>query len=197
MLKIYGTICTMKKVIAVVVAGLVCMPAVAGDTHNPMFGTDTNNSVSLHVGQGTGAGTLFKLVDPFLWEFETMTSLMAQYSQPMKIFRLPARMNFNVVQNFGYRNKRGLSFTAVGVSWDVSLFDWRGFYIGVGIGPYMRDSRDRYVNSRLVFGERVFIGKNVSDNWRIEFFTQHFSNGDFTETNRGFNFTGLAVGYSF
>ena len=70
-------------------------------------------------------------------------------------------------------------------------------YIGAGIGPYMRDSHDRYVESRLVFGERVFIGKNIGNDWHIEFFTQHFSNGDFTEINRGFNFTGLSVSYSF
>lgn len=126
-----------------------------------------------------------------------MTSFNLQYSQPMEIFRLPARMNFNLVQNFGYNNDKGLSFFAVGVSWDIALLSWNGFYVGIGVGPYMRDSRDRYVESRLVFGERFFIGKNVSDRWRIEYFTQHYSNGDFTETNRGFNFTGFAINFSF
>lgn len=167
------------------------------DTYNPMFGNDDKNAIAIYAAQGTGAGTLFKLVDPFLWDFEPMTMAMLQYSQPISIFRLPARMNLNIVQNFGYGDDHGLSFFAVGVTWDVVLAYWRGFYIGVGLGPYMRDSRDRYVNSRLVFGERVFLGKNIGDAWRIELFTQHFSNGDFTETNRGFNFTGLAVSYSF
>ena len=86
---------------------------------------------------------------------------------------------------------------AVGISWDVAVINWNGFYLGVGIGPYMRDSRDRYVESRLVFGEKFFIGKNLTDRWRAEFFTLHFSNADFTEINRGFNYTGLAINYSF
>ncbi len=186
----------MKKFIAVFLS-IACTSAFADTDINPMFGADNENAIALYVSQGTGAGTLFKLVDPFMWEFEPMTNLMLQYSQPMEIFRLPSRMNLSVVQNLGYHHTQGLSFTAIGVSWDVALLNWRGFYLGIGIGPYMRDSRDRYVQSRLVFGERVFIGKNIGNDWHIELFTQHFSNGDFTEINRGFNFTGLAVNYSF
>lgn len=186
----------MKKFIAVFLS-IACTSAFADTDINPMFGADNENAIALYVSQGTGAGTLFKLVDPFMWEFEPMTNLMLQYSQPMEIFRLPSRMNLSVVQNLGYHHTQGLSFTAIGVSWDVALINWRGFYLGIGIGPYMRDSRDRYVQSRLVFGERVFIGKNIGNDWHIELFTQHFSNGDFTEINRGFNFTGLSVSYSF
>lgn len=186
----------MKKFIAVFLS-IACTSAFADTDINPMFGADNENAIALYVSQGTGAGTLFKLVDPFMWEFEPMTNLMLQYSQPMEIFRLPSRMNLSVMQNLGYHHTQGLSFTAIGVSWDVALLNWRGFYLGIGIGPYMRDSRDRYVQSRLVFGERVFIGKNIGNDWHIELFTQHFSNGDFTEINRGFNFTGLAVNYSF
>lgn len=178
---------------ALVAAG---MPAIAV-ADNPMFGPDMQNSVAIYIGQGIGSGTLFKLVDPVLWEFSPMTTFMLQYSQPMELFRLPARMNLNVVQNFGYHSSKGLSFFGVGVSWDVALVHWHGFYLGLGLGPYMRDSHDRYVESRLVFGEKVFIGKNITDAWRAELFTLHFSNGDFTETNKGFNFTGLALSYSF
>ena len=177
---------------------LLTLPAFAdtGST-NPMFATGTKNSIALYTAQGTSPGSLLKLINPFLWDFEPMTNIMLQYSQPIEIFRLPSRMNLSLVQNFGYSHDDGLSFIAAGISWDVSLVNWRGFYLGVGIGPYMRDSGDRYVESRLVFGERVFIGKNVSDRWRLEWFTQHFSNGSFTEINRGFNFTGLAINYSF
>ena len=175
---------------------LVFLPSFAMAS-NPMFAENTKNSIALYIGQGTGSGTLFKLVDPVLWNFESMTNLMLQYSQPMEIFRLPSRMNFNLVQNFGYHNTKGLSFTAIGVSWDVAIINWRGFYLGLGVGPHMRDSKDRYVESRLVVGEKFFIGKNISDNWRAEIFTLHFSNGDFTETNHGFNFAGLAINYSF
>lgn len=164
---------------------------------NPMFGNGDINSIALYASQGTGSGTLFKLIDPVLWDFSPMTNIMLQYSQPMTIFRLPARMNFNLVQNFGYASNRGLSFFAAGISWDVALLNWHGWYLGLGIGPYMRDTRDRWVDSRLVFGEKFFVGKNISDNWRVEWFTLHFSNGNFTEQNAGFNYTGLSVSYSF
>lgn len=162
-----------------------------------MFGVDAQNAMGIYVGQGTGSGSLFKLVDPLMWDIVPMTATMVQYSQPMEIFRLPARMNLNVVQNTAYRSGRGLSFFGVGVSWDIALVQWRGFYAGLGLGPYMRDSHDRYVESRLVFGEKVFVGKNIGDNWRGEIFTLHFSNGDFTETNHGFNFAGAALIYTF
>lgn len=171
--------------------------AQAAFANNPMFANNTQNSITLYTGQGTGSGSLFKLVDPFMWDFEPMTMLMLQYSQPSELFRLPSRINLSFVQNFGYHHNHGLSFMAVGISWDVAVINWNGFYLGVGIGPYMRDSRDRYVESRLVFGEKFFIGKNLTDRWRAEFFTLHFSNGDFTEINRGFNYTGLAINYSF
>ena len=164
---------------------------------NVMFGDNTRNSIELHIAQGTGPGTLFKLIQPGLWDIRPMTLVMAQYSQPMEIMRLPARMNVNFVQNFGYHSSQGLSFFAAGVSWDVALLQWCGWYLGGGIGPYMRDSRDRYVSSRLVFGEKVFIGKTITNNWRGEIFTLHFSNGDFTEVNRGFNYVGLGINYSF
>lgn len=164
---------------------------------NVMFGDDTQNSITLYAAQGTGPGTLFKLIQPGLWDISPMTMVMLQYSQPMEIMRLPARMNVSAVQNFGYESSHGLSFFAAGVSWDVAVPLWCGFYAGIGIGPYMRDSHDRYVSSRLVFGEKVFIGKNITDQWRAELFTLHFSNGDFTETNRGFNYVGMGINYSF
>ena len=171
--------------------------AQAAFANNPMFANNTQNSITLYTGQGTGSGSLFKLVDPFMWDFEPMTMLMLQYSQPSELFRLPSRINLSFVQNFGYHHDHGLSFMAIGISWDVAIINWKGFYLGGGIGPYMRDSRDRYVESRLVFGEKFFIGKNITDHWRTEFFTLHFSNGDFTEINHGFNYTGLAINYSF
>ncbi|MDR2412904.1 MAG: acyloxyacyl hydrolase [Rickettsiales bacterium] len=170
---------------------------ICGAKANPMFGAGDDNSFILHIGHGTGDGTLFKLIYPGFWEFEPMTVLMAQYSQPMTIFRLPARQNIGLVQNFGYESDRGLSFTAFGISWDASLFDWRGFYIGLGLGPYLRDSKDWRVESRLVFGEKFFIGARLSNKWRAEFFTLHFSNGNLTPVNDGFNFTGISFNYSF
>ncbi len=162
-----------------------------------LFGGGTRNAFTLRMAQGTGSGTLFKLIDPFQWEIGPQTMLVASYSQPIALLRMPGRINIDLVQNFGYRSSDGLSFTGVGISWDVALLQWRGFYFGIGIGPYMRDVRDRWVDSRLVFGEKVFIGKILSNRWRAEFFTMHFSNGNFTDKNEGFNFAGLGINYSF
>ena len=101
------------------------------------------------------------------------------------------------MQNFAYESCHGLSFFGIGASWDISLIDYRGFYFGVGIGPYYRDHWDRWVSSRFVFGGKVFIGKNIGEHWRGELYTLHFSNGDLTDRNIGFNFVGIGVNYGF
>ena len=164
---------------------------------NPMFADNTQNNIGIYIAQSTGHGDLGHLIFPWDWKINPMTIIIAQYSQPINIFRLPGRINIGLMQNFAYNTDKGKSFGAIGISWDVSLINWNGWYFGIGIGPYLRDSGDNYVESRLVFGERFFIGKNINKNIHAELFTQHFSNGDFTEINRGFNFLGLAINYSF
>lgn len=185
----------MRKIYTTFLAITISVPAIA--EQNVMFGKDTKNSVSLYLSNSTGAGSLLKLVDPFDWDIVPMNMIMFGYSQPMRILRLPARVNVNAMQNIAYNSTRGLSFFGIGISWDIAFLNWRGFYIGAGIGPYYRDNHDRWVSSRLVFGERFFIGKNITDNLRTELFTIHFSNGDLTDTNLGFNFAGISVNYSF
>lgn len=170
------------------------VPALADN--NVMFG-DKINSMTFYLAQSVDSGTLFKLIQPGLWDFAPQTFAMLQYSQPITFFRLDSRLNLNVAQNFGYKSSSGLSFFAMGISVDTALLQYDGWYFGLGIGPYMRDNRDRWVESRLVFGEKVFIGKNINENWHAELFTIHFSNGNFTPANEGFNFAGLSVGYKF
>lgn len=185
----------MKKIfIAIFAFGLF---GATNAADNVFFDDTDENSLSLYVAHGTGPGSLLHLVYPGEWDIVPMTSIMVQYSQPMTIFRFPARMNFNLIQNIAYNSAHGLSFFGGGISWDITPLYWRGMYIGIGVGPYYRNNYDRWVSSRLVFGEKFFIGARVSDHMRIELFTLHFSNGDFTETNRGFNFAGLSIGYSF
>ncbi|MBO7509269.1 MAG: acyloxyacyl hydrolase [Alphaproteobacteria bacterium] len=164
---------------------------------NIMFGENDTNSVAIHIAPGTGSGSLLHLIYPGEWEFVPMTMIMANYAQPMTIFRMPARVSANIMQNFAYNSTRGLSFFGVGLSWDIAPFNWHGFYIGAGLGPYYRNNYDRWVSSRLVFGEKFFIGRVINEHIRAELFTIHFSNGDFTETNLGFNFAGLSLHYSF
>ena len=164
---------------------------------NPMFAPDTRNSIGIHIAQSTNHGDLGHLIFPWDWRITPMTTAIIQYSQPIQILRLPARINVHALQNFAYRSASGRSFGAFGISWDIALLNWCNWYIGAGIGPYMRDSSDDQVASRLVFGERVFIGKQITNRIHAELFTLHFSNGDFTELNRGFNFVGLGFNYSF
>lgn len=184
----------LKKILAVLLFLPVAHPVMA--EQNIMFG-DKINSITLYAAQSVGSGSLLKLIQPGIWDFNPQTFFMVQYAQPMKFFRLDSRLNLNVVQNFAYNSSKGLDFMGIGISIDTALLQYDGWYMGLGIGPYMRDNMDRWVESRLVFGEKVFIGKNINENWHVEIFTIHFSNGNFTPKNEGFNFAGLSIGYKF
>lgn len=164
---------------------------------NPMFADGTENSITAYIAQGTGGHDIRKLISPLDWDFSPQTFLMLSYAQPRTIMRIPARTSINIMQNIAYESSNGLSFVGFGVSWDISIIDWHGFYLGAGIGPYYRDNHDRWVSSRLFFGERIFIGKNIGEHIRGEIFTIHFSNGDLTDVNCGFNFAGIGINYSF
>ncbi len=164
---------------------------------NPMFGPNTRNTFGIHIGQSTSHGDLGHLIFPWDWHISPMTIFILQYSQPTSVFRLPSRLNLSLLQNLAYHSNDGASFGAIGISLDTVWLSWCDWYIGIGLGPYMRDSGDRYVESRLVFGEKIFIGTRITDRINAELFTLHFSNGDFTRPNHGFNFIGLSVNYSF
>ncbi len=185
---------TMKKYLLPLM-GLIAVNSAFADS-NVMFG-EKQNSFTLYAAQSVGSGSLLKLVQPGIWDFNAQTFVMVQYSQPIKFFRLDSRLNLNFGQNFAYKNSKDLDFMGIGISVDTALLQYDGWYFGLGIGPFMRDYMDYWVESRLVFKEKVFIGKNISDNWFIELFTVHFSNGNFTPRNEGFNFAGLAFGYRF
>lgn len=185
----------MKRHIFILFALSITTTATAGT--NPLFAPGTENSIGIFIGQSTGDGDLGHLINPFDWDISPMTFFGIQYSQPTTILRMPSRINVEAMQNIAYDSASGASFGAVGISWDIALFSWCGFYVGAGLGEYLRDSGDQYVTSRLVFGERVFIGAQISDHFHAEIFTMHFSNGDFTETNHGLNFIGATLRYSF
>ena len=184
----------MKKIFLPLL-GLIAMNSAFADS-NVMFG-DKENSLTLYASQSVGSGTLLKLVQPGLWDFYPQNFVIVQYAQPITFFRLDSRLNLNIGQNLAYRNSRGLSFIGIGISVDTAILQYDGWYMGIGIGPFMRNKRDFWVESRLVFEEKFFIGKNISDRWYMEFFTVHFSNGNFTKKNEGFNFAGFSIGYKF
>ena len=183
----------MKKIACILLTTLT-MPVMADS--NIFFG-DKINAITLYGAQGTGSGSLSKLVYPGQWDFNPQTFVMAQYSQPMKFFRLDSRLNLNIGQNIAHSSSHGLSFFGMGISIDSALIQYNDWYMGIGIGPFMRNKMDRWVESRLVFKEKLFIGKNFADNWHFEIFTVHFSNGNFTDKNVGFNFFGAGIGYKF
>lgn len=183
----------MKKIIPIL---LTILSTNAMAETNVFFG-DKMNSISIYATQSTGSGTLLKLVQPGIWDFNPQNFVMLQYSQPIKFFRLDSRLNLNVGSNFAYKSSHGLDFLGIGISVDSALLQYDGWYVGIGIGPFMRDSRDRWVESRLVFKEKFFIGKTFANNWNIEIATIHFSNGNFTPVNEGFNFVGMSIGYRF
>jgi len=165
---------------------ITAVPTMSLAAQNPMFGINHEDSFAIYAGQSIRGDGI-----------DSSTMLMLQYSQPATFLRLPVRTNVQVLQNIDYGSDSNLSFTALGISWDASFFDWQGIYVGAGIGPYIRSTTDDRVDSRFVFGEKVFIGANLSDRWRAEIFAMHFSNGDLTPVNLGFNFAGLSLGYSF
>ena len=184
----------MKKIITSLCLTAFIFPAFA--EKNVFFG-DKIDSITIYAAQSTGSGTLLKMIQPGLWDISPQTFLMAQYSQPMKFFRLDSRLNLNIGQNFGYNSSQGLSFSGIGISIDSALLQYKGWYTGIGIGPFMRNRIDRWVESRLVFEEKFFIGKSINEKWNFEICTIHFSNGNFTPANEGFNFVGASIGYKF
>ena len=188
----------MKKTATILCALALSTPAFANKCDTPeynVFFGDKINSLTVYAAQSTGSGTLFKLINPAIWEIYPQTFAMIQYSQPITFFRLDSRLNLNVGQNYAYDTSGGLSFTGIGISVDTAILQYHGWYLG--IGPFMRDSRDRWVESRLVFEEKFFIGKNISEHWNFELTTIHFSNGNFTNANEGFNYVGFGFGYKF
>lgn len=181
----------------IITALFVLCIGTANAATNPMFDAGDENTIRAYTAQGVGGGHLGHLVWPGFWDVSPQTMIMAEYSQPMTLLRMPARVNVSAIQNIAYESNSGLSFIGGGISWDIAPISWHQFYAGVGIGPYYRNNMDRYVSSRLVFGPKFFIGMRIAEHTRVEFFTLHFSNGDTTPVNHGFNFAGINIGYGF
>lgn len=153
-----------------------------GDINNIFFG-DKQNQISASVGSSFGS------MSPEL----DSGFLMLQYSQPTQIFRLDGRWNLNASM---VANPDNVWFMG-GVSFDVALLSWRDLYFGAGIGAYIRTDRTERLDSRFTFGERAFIGYKLTDTVNIEFFVHHFSNGDITDKNLGYNFFGVSASWNF
>lgn len=168
---------------------------------NPFFG-DAKNQVGLYVSASTGGTKLMNLIWPGRWESEPFGYIMAQYSQPAQILRLPSRFNIQVGYTIGWGKHDGedwhdYSMPVFGFSWDVSVLQWRNFYAGAGLGLSYKSKEDVRQDSRLVLGTKVFIGYRIDDRLSAEIFTMHYSNGDLTPVNNSYNFAGVSMLYNF
>ena len=136
--------------------------------------------------------------------FSSLGALGIHYGQPSTFFRLPARMVLEFEGFIGSGKEKALNQIIFGASWDAILpIYYTNFYAGAGIGIYIRTLIDTRIGSAFTFGEKIFIGyrRNINKGgggvYSCEIFIKHYSNGSLTSINKGFNFFGMSVGYSF
>ncbi len=139
--------------------------------------------------------------------FENLYQVEFIYSQPNRFFRLHGRLNvevggfFGFGHSFGDMNLSALNLAFAGVSEDIllPLFISKSsgnLYAGLGIGAYIKSKGESRVISNFTFGERVFVGY-LWQNFSVEIFVKHFSNGTLAVPNNGHNFFGITSGYVF
>jgi len=167
-----------------------------------MLGGGNNHQISLSGGVSTRSNG-----------FENLYSAMVQYSEPSDFFFLRARTNLEVGGMLGEKNKgNSMDCSAnsgslpcddynqyiLGVSKDAALLSISKFYLGVGLGAYIKTKSrdDERVNSAFTFGEKALLGYSFGPA-NAEVFIRHFSNGSLTEKNSGYNFVGAAIAYNF
>ena len=135
------------------------------------------------------------------------------YSQPSTFFRIPAKMNMEVIYLAGkdasddkkvgddlYPRDLKLSdydMGMIGISQDIQLFNLNGFYSSLGLGGYLKSESTDRISSKFTFGEKVTVGYQFNSTVNLELYARHFSNGTLTDKNAGQNFYGLSLGYSF
>ena len=172
----------MKKLIVIFMAISVYSGAALATDNNILF-NEYKNQIGLHGGYGIGN------MNP-----EPANGLlMLHYSQPIQFFRLDARQNLHL----GYIFSESDPWYFGGMSFDAALLSWNKFYIGAGIGAYIRNASTQRLDSRFTFGEKVFIGYQITKKFSTELFVQHYSNGDLTDKNLGYNFAGLSFNMNF
>ncbi|MCL1785754.1 MAG: acyloxyacyl hydrolase [Alphaproteobacteria bacterium] len=177
----------MKKILFAAALAMIGRPVFAdcacSNKTNVMFG-DEINQFAVYLGKGMGNSMTSKLNG----------IMMLQYSQPIEFMRRDSRINIQTGISGG---EAADTWLFSGMSLDVALLSWNSFYLGAGFGGFIRDKETEFLDSWFTFGEKAFIGYKFENNFGLEFFIQHFSNGNLTDINKGYNFTGLTVTYSF
>ncbi|MDR1207350.1 MAG: hypothetical protein LBK26_02975 [Rickettsiales bacterium] len=169
------------------------------DDENPFFG-GAGNQVALHLGEAVDYGFIMGAPNRFV----PYISVHMQYSQPATFFRLPSRQSLNVSMNLGFGNKYGWKWNDFTIpiaylSEDVILATYGRFYTGLGAGAGMQMQQNARIGSKLLFQFKWFLGYGLSDNYHLEVFAQHFSNGTTTPQclNNSYNLWGVGVVYNF
>jgi len=179
---------------------------------NPFFGEDHENKIFVGLSRGLSTGWLFPNPDD---QTVPMGQFQIGYSVPNTFFHLPGRQSINGMVMLGWGTSvdhRYMDETGDPMVWnwkevaetaqiayfqqDVSLFWGEDWYFGTGVGIGMQRHENDRINTKLVFSFRLFAGYAITENWRVETYFQHFSNGS-TGTNFSYNSIGFGLGYSF
>lgn len=173
----------------------------AGAAHadfNPFMGNHANQ-IAVNIGQGVNSGFLVPPPSQFV-PFYMLPNI--QYSQPTTFFKLPARQSLNFGQTVGMGKKYGWKWTDFSIpmlfaSGDVALLHGKNWYYATGVGVGFQAQQNDRIGSKLLFQYKMTAGYRFNENWGMEIFMQHFSNGNTAEENNSYAFYGAGFTYSF
>jgi hypothetical protein len=177
--------------------GLCALALPATAANNPFFGKH-QNQIAFNLGQGFDTGWI--VAPPF--RPVPYNTIHLQYSQPTTLFSLPARQSVNASMNIGFGKKyhwdwRDFSIPIAFVSEDVALAWGDDWALGAGAGFGFQMQQNDRIGSKLVFQFKIFGRYNISENYGLELFMQHFSNGNTAPENNSYLFWGVGLSYNF
>ena len=165
---------------------------------NPFTGNH-ENQIAFNIGTGVNGGFLIPPPSQFV-PFFMLPNI--QYSQPTTFFKMPARQSLNFGETVGMGKRYGWDWRAftIPMAWasgDVALIDYNGFYFGPGVGVGFQAQQNKRLGAKLVFQFKLTAGYRLTDNWGMELFVQHFSNGNTAPENNSYGFYGAGLTYNF
>lgn len=164
---------------------------------NPFMWT-YQEQIAFGIGQGFDTGILLPPpIKPVPFYIGTF-----QYSQPTSFFRIPARRSINVSMTLGLDEARGwkwqdFTIPMIYLTEDIALFRYKRLYAGLGAGVGLQAEENARIGSKLIFQFKFTFGYNLSHQWALEFFIQHFSNANTANENNSYAFYGLGATYNF
>jgi hypothetical protein len=169
------------------ILGSVCVVTCEAGNY---FG-EKRNQLSIYVGQE------FSAIYGKSLKTEPLCSVNFVYSQPNTFFRVPGRQNFEILGFFAYdyEYKKYNRLTA-GLSQDIIIPVYKCVFFGLGTGIFISQRTTEKVSSRFIFGQKAFVGIKFDDEI-VELVVRHFSNGDLTPQNSGYNFIGIVLAHNF